>query len=208
MDYNYKTVNDYELLYMISDNNDDSLEFLFEKYKPFINRKLSKWKAKASRFGIDLEDLEQEINLALVSAVNSFNENNGTSFYTYLNVVLERRIVNVFRNQSTCKNRILLNTISLSTPINEDMTISDILADNGSFIDEIVYERELNMNLSKFCYELPIGDAMVFEMFLSGYNREVISELLEIPIKRISYLLCKIRKKSKQFLLNNELFVI
>ena len=106
----YKEINDYELLYMISDN-DYSLDLLLEKYKPFVNQKLQRYNDYFYKYGIDIEDLRQEIYLSLIYAVNNFDENSDASFYTYLNVLLEHKISNFWREQFSAKNSILLNVL-------------------------------------------------------------------------------------------------
>ena len=52
----YREINDYELLYMISDN-DYSFEILLDKYKPFIEKKLRRYANCFKKYGVDIEDL-------------------------------------------------------------------------------------------------------------------------------------------------------
>lgn len=203
----YKEINDYELLYMISDN-DYSLDLLLEKYKPFVNQKLQRYNDYFYKYGIDIEDLRQEIYLSLIYAVNNFDENSDASFYTYLNVLIEHKISNFWREQFSAKNSILLNSISLASPVNDNLTVADILADNSAGIEDIIMEENVLIEVYNFCYDLSIEDAFVFELYLNGYSRQSISFLLNVSYKRTSYLICKIKDKLKKYLSKIDLLVI
>lgn len=203
----YKEINDYELLYMISDN-DYSLDLLLEKYKPFVNQKLQRYNDYFYKYGIDIEDLRQEIYLSLIYAVNNFDENSDASFYTYLNVLIEHKISNFWREQFSAKNSILLNSISLASSVNDNLTVADILADNSAGIEDIIIEENILREVYNFCYDLSIEDAFVFELYLNGYSRQSISFLLNLSYKRTSYLICKIKDKLKKYLSKIDLLVI
>ena len=54
----YRDLNDYELIYMVEEN-DDARELLFDKYKPIVKKMASKYKMEASKVGLDIDDLIQ-----------------------------------------------------------------------------------------------------------------------------------------------------
>lgn len=89
----YKKVNDYEVMYMISENDDASRELLFKKYLPIVSKISSKYLAFAKKLGIEFDDLLQEGMIALNSAISNFDDSNGVLFYTYASVCIERHII-------------------------------------------------------------------------------------------------------------------
>lgn len=203
----YKNINDYELLYMICDS-DDSLDLLLDKYKPFINQKLIKYADYFKKYGIDLEDLRQEVYLSIISAINNYDEKNNATFYTYLNILIERKIANFWRSQFSAKNSFVINSIPLSAPVNDNLTIGDIVSDDSDMTENIVLERKIVEEVYNFCFALSLDDAFVFELYINGYSREIISTLLNLPYKKISYLLSKNKRKLKNYLQKKELFVL
>jgi len=95
---NYKDYNDYELINYIRENSEEANEILFEKYKPMIVNLATKMVNYSPNLGLEINDLIQEGMLGLNTAINSFDENDETSFYTYAKTCIERKIIS--RSQS------------------------------------------------------------------------------------------------------------
>lgn len=203
----YRGINDYELLYMVCDD-DFSLDILLEKYKPFINQKLQRYSDCFKKYGVDIDDLRQELYLSIIYAVNNYDENSSASFYTYLNVLIEHKISNFWREQFSNRNSILLNSLSLTTPVYDNLTVADLLADKSLEIENIIIEEDILREIYNFCCGLPMEDAFVFELYLNGYSRISISCLLDISYKRISYLITKLKEKLEKDLIKKDLLVI
>lgn len=203
----YKEINDYELLYMIS-GNDYSFEILLDKYKPFIEKKLRRYANCFKKYGVDIEDLKQELYLAVIYAINNYDQNGNASFYTYLNRLVEYRLSNFWREQFSYRNSAFFNSVSLSLPIGENLTLADLLTDKSYNIEDIIAEKNVVMKIKDFCYDLPLEEAYVFELYIDGFSRESISLLLDIPYKKITYFIAKFKNKLKNFLLKEELLVV
>lgn len=204
---NYKEVNDYELLYMVSDN-DDNLEFIIEKYKPFINQKIFKYSNYFRRYGIDEEDLKQELYLMIVDAVNSYDDDSMASFYTYLNVLIERKLINFWRSYFSKRNSVVYNSVSISKLVTDNICVEDLLKSSDRKIEDEIIDRDIIAKMFMFCYCLPIEDAFVFELYINGYQRESISQLLDISYKRVYYLVNKNMKKLNNYLRKEELLML
>lgn len=77
----YKNLpDDGELLYMLSDNNDETKLVIAKKYKPVITYYANKYSAYVEGKGIDFNDLYQEGLIGLIGAVDSFKEQKILSF--------------------------------------------------------------------------------------------------------------------------------
>ena len=81
---NYKKYNDYELIYNVRENDDNSYNDLFNKYIPIMKRLAYNYYNKYSNYGYDLEDFQQEAFIAFHSAVNNFSESKNILFYTLI----------------------------------------------------------------------------------------------------------------------------
>ena len=95
--------NDNELLYLYSWHIEEALNILIAKYSVFIRLKLSRFRIKSAQF----EDFYQESLLVLNHAINTFDENKDASFFTYFELLLERRIMRLLSNNKRQTNFIL-----------------------------------------------------------------------------------------------------
>lgn len=81
-------MNDYELLYLIGERNDDAHALLIRKYQPLIKSKLRYFKIRPS----DYDDYLQEGNLVLALAIKKFNPVFGKTFTRFFELLLVRAI--------------------------------------------------------------------------------------------------------------------
>ena len=72
----YKTDydNDYELLYLISENNEDASNALYKKYEPVIDYYARKYYKLTQGKGIDYNDLYQEGLIGLDAAIKGYKD--------------------------------------------------------------------------------------------------------------------------------------
>lgn len=207
----YQSVNDYELLYMISDSQDDNVALLLEKYEPIICRKCVKWSSVLKKMNLELEDLEQEVRIAFIEAVRRYREEECVSFYTYINVVVDRKIYNLVRSLETNKNKALKKTSSLFLPISYTNGTSlgiEKIIDVRENLEEKIETLELEEAIHKFLATLPLEKAGVFELYLSGYSADAIATCLEKEINEVNRILRRIREKLKKYLLELDLLVV
>ena len=71
---NYKNYNDYELIYMVREN-DVPFDLLFEKYMPILRKLSSVYYMRYSSYGYDYEDFLQEACIAFQRAINKYDDN-------------------------------------------------------------------------------------------------------------------------------------
>ena len=104
---NYKNINDYEILYLVSEDKDSNYDILFQKYLPIIKSISSKYFPFASNHGVEYQDLVQEGFLALNNAITTYQDNEKTIFYTYACVCIERHLATYCRSLAAQKHQIL-----------------------------------------------------------------------------------------------------
>ena len=78
----YKGVNDYELLYLVGENNEEVYNSIYAKYKPLIHRMAKTLCENYKSALVEYDDLFQEGMYGLNNAIKSFNGKSGSLFYT------------------------------------------------------------------------------------------------------------------------------
>lgn len=202
MSKKYEDENDYELLYMVSENNDDDAkEIFFKKYDNLIRMKASKYTKFVSSKGFDFNDLFQEGRLGLTQALNDFKNQRNVSFFTFANLCIDRQISSFLRNIAREKHEVLNNSISLDTTINTiGRPITDLILDDKnidpeeSFI-EMEEKEQLFSEIDKLLTE---SERDVFNLRVQGFTYKEISQLLNITEKSIGGTMGRIKVKIKK----------
>ena len=128
-------LDDYELLYLASENNEEAIKELLNKY--YKNLYLKSLKYNPSKSNID--DFLNESTLALYDAIYNYKDN--VKFITYLNACLENKLHNYKNILNRKKHSILNNAIN----------IDDIeqVRDNTFNPEIILYNEECYIELSE-----------------------------------------------------------
>ncbi len=187
MEYN---VNDYEVIYMIRENDADYESFMYDKYRPLV-RKIAKKYYLLVEGKITFEDMVQEGMIGLSNAVKKFDENGDAMFYTYLNICVERHLLTYCRNVNS-KRQTVLNNCYFDEGIDKR-------------IDNSVDHLELMIVNEQFTLiknSLDFLDSNIFELKYNGFTYTEISQLLDISYGYLMHRMRKIKdilKRKKNF---------
>lgn len=201
-DNEYLDCNDYELLYLISDNNEESNEIIFSKYKPVIEFYAKKYLPCVINKGIDYNDLYQEGLIGLDSALENFKEQKNIKFSTFAFTCIERKILSAVKIASRKKHSVLNDSLSIDESINAgDITYGDVISSDDINVEEklIIKERQeeldkrLNLDLTSFERE-------VYKLRISGFSYDEISKKLNKTKKSIESSLARIKVKIKKIM--------
>ena len=162
----YKDINDYEVLYLVEENQSDYKEIMFKKYEPILKRLSSKFFYKMKNLGVEFEDVYQEALIGFNYAIDHFDFSKDDKFYTYAIICVKSRL-----NYSDLDIESLLFTCF------DDSYLS-------------FYYKIIN-----FKNNLNDVQAQVFELKYNGFNNADIGKLLGLTVKKVYYYLCLIRKK-------------
>lgn len=186
--------NDYELVSLAQEGNEEAIDIIYKKYKPIIVKKSKNAILYASHHGIDINDIMQEGYIGLDEAIKGFSQDDKATFYTFANLCIDREIVNYLRKTTRGKNKLLNEAVAidegLENVISDDMDIesSFILRDNEKKFMTEIYEE-----LTKFEKE-------VFDLKIKGYNFEEIANILDRDVKSIYNTFHRIKQKSKKII--------
>lgn len=180
--------NDYELVALAKEGNEDAISLIYQKYKPIVVSKSKDAIVVASHHGIEINDIMQEGYIGLEEAIKNFNENDNTTFYTFATLCINRQIINYLRKCSRGKNRILNDAIAI-----DEMT-------DGSFKDD--FDLEMNF-VSKDIVKDAIKDLTdfeykVFKMRIDGYSYNETAKYLNKSVKSIYNTFHRIKEKIKK----------
>lgn len=187
----YKDINDYELCYLVRENDDDAMNLLFKKYDSVINKISSAFYKNYQYIGIDYEDLVQEARIGLIKALKGYNDEQAL-FFTYVNICVERQLITYCRNYNNLKN------YPLNFSIGDDFLFkfsgSDISSNYSEFI---LMENEYFLECKN---KLKFNQSIVFELRYNDFSYKEIAKLLDIPLSTVDGRLQLIRKKLKNSL--------
>lgn len=187
--------NDYELVSLAREGNEDAINLIYQKYKPIIVSKSSDAIVTASHHGIEINDIMQEGFIGLDEAIKNFSEDDNTSFYTFAVLCINRQIINYLRKNQRSRNRILNDAVAIDDNI--EKTVKDDSIIDFSFLSNDIIE-DIKNNLTEFEYK-------VFSLKLDGYNFEEIGNILNKDIKSIYNTFHRAKSKIKKLINDNYL---
>lgn len=194
----YNDENDYELLYLVAEENEDAKEMFFEKYRPMVEITALKYFPYVKNKGYELNDLEQEGLLGLNQAIIDFKHQKNVKFVTFARVCVERQIQSLVRNVNRQKHKALNDSISIDyNDLNKGRPLLDILFDNKSLNPEdsfISEEEELEL-IEEIKKILTDKEFEVFELRIQGFTYQEIASLLNTSTKSVDGALSRIKNK-------------
>lgn len=196
----YEDITDNELLDKVSDN-ELATETLFKKYMPLINGIAKKIYYSSKVNGVEVGDLVQEGMVGFSIAINTYNEKEDASFYTFARMCIIRRILSSITAANTQKHQILNESISVENISEDPKTKENIFSDYESNPERLLIAgertKELIHDIEKGLTNL---ECEVFELKTAGFNYKEIAEILEKEPKSIDNAISRIKTKVSKYL--------
>lgn len=191
---NYKDINDYEMIYMIEDNDEYAMTLLRKKYNNLLEYKLSKWRGSLKKYVYYKEDIIQELEMCFLHAVRTFNSSGEVIFYTYLNRVLDNYFKSNLSKYTKDEDEI---SLYFRNNENEDYLINYIV-DNYSDTNDKVNLTILLDFFNDYSMSLNMDQSLIFELYISGYKISEISTLTEKPVNTVKSQIKRIVSRLKE----------
>lgn len=193
--------NDYELLYMIGENDEDASNLIYEKYKPVIDFYVKKYINLVSGKGIDYNDLYQEGLLGLDSAIKSYDNNIENKFSSFAFTCIERKIITEVKKVNRQKHKILNESFSIDLAKDDGTSLIDVItSDDKEILDLIVDKENEEIFNDKLKKELTSAEYEVYALRIKGYNYEEIAKELNKTIKSVGSSISRIKNKIRKIL--------
>ena len=117
---NYGLISDEELIDIYKKENlteSAALDELITRYTPLVNNKANKFFA----VGAEKNDIAQEGMIGLLSAIKNYNvDNNNTSFKTFANLCIDRKLISLIKSANRQKQMPLNSAISLNKRVGDE----------------------------------------------------------------------------------------
>ncbi len=187
----YKKYNDYELIYMIRENDEESNRILLNKYKPIIITIANKYFKNNTNNAYDFDDYYQEALLSFYNALEKYDSKKDALFYTFVTICIERGLKSFSTRISSIKKNIYKDYIAIDD-------ISYMLEDKEKDIEYINRFREIENIYKSIIYSAPLESGAILELKYNGFSYREISILLEIPISSLEFKIRKYKRLLKQ----------
>lgn len=162
--------------------------YCYDNYKPMIYKLSSKYGQINKLY--PAEDLMNEGYFPFLYAKEHYNSDKNMSFLSYLYLTTSHHFIKVVNG----KNRNVNDTVSFSTPLEEDTTVEDML---GEFDDiEGIFQRELKelMDRKIYSYLTLKEQTAVFLYYFAELSIEDVALLLNTHKSYARELLVKARR--------------
>ena len=199
----YKGVNDYELLYLVGENNEEVYNSIYAKYKPLIHRMAKTLCENYKSALVEYDDLFQEGMYGLNNAIKSFNGKSGSLFYTLAKLCISREMNGYVAKMLRGKNMILSSAVSFDTPISKNgFVVEDTLYSHDDSIELQFESIEMEKYILDLKYELKDEYMPVYELKLNGFSNAAIATLLDLRYKDVDNYLRSIKKTLRRKIIN------
>ncbi len=191
--------NDFELVSLAQENNEEAIEILYKKYNDLIQRKAKRVLRILKGSGIELSDIIQEALIGFDEAIRKFNQNDDTIFSTFAIICIDGRIKTFILKQNRGKYRFLNEAVNFENRDSE-CNLLDLVSDNvtpESLLFNDVSESEIYIKIKN---RLTGFEDVVFELKIQGYEYKEIANILDIDSKDIYNAINRIRIKTKKIL--------
>lgn len=198
----YKGVNDYELLYLVGENNEEVYNSIYAKYKPLIHKMAKTLCENYKSALVEYDDLFQEGMYGLNNAIKSFNGKSGSLFYTLAKLCISREMNGYVAKMLRGKNMILSSAVSFDTPITNGFVVEDTLYSHDDSVELQFESIEMEKYILDLKYELKDEYMPVYELKLNGFSNAAIANLLDLRYKDVDNYLRSIKKTLRRKIIN------
>ena len=187
-----KNDNDYEIVLMAQEGNEDAINTLYKKYTPIIIKKSRNAFFYNKHHGIEIDDIIQEAFIGFDEAIKNFSQDENATFYTFSMLCVERKISNYMRQATRNRDKLLNEAINIDDT-NVKMISSNVDIENTvlgyDYSEKMI--NDVKMILTDF-------EKQVLDMRLKGLSFDEITKLLNKDKKAIYNAFQRIKIKFKK----------
>lgn len=176
----YSIINDYELLYLAKENNEDAINMLFNKYKYLLMKKAHFYSNENLNC---YDDYLNEAYYIFYVAIETFDDRN--VFTKYLELLLDSKLKN-YNKKIKANNKLYI--------LNDDNIFSSIgyvIDTETKMIEEEEYQNRKNIVMDNLSW----NEQIIFSLKEEGYFLNEIASILDVDIKNIYNAINRIKGK-------------
>lgn len=194
----FQDMNDYELVSLAQEMDEDAKVLLHQKYQPLIGKKSRKFYPYLKNKGVELSDLVQECTIGFEEAIHHFNPMDHVSFYTFANVCMDRQLMSEVSRLNRNKHKFLNEAIPLEVLENEEHqhNLIDFIQDNTNNPEVgLMFHEEFRELYEKIVKELTDLEECVFKLKIQDFSYREIAMILDKDEKSIDNAIQRIKNK-------------
>jgi len=195
--------NDYELIMLYREDDENAKNILFYKYKFIIDILIKKYNKYLTSLNIDYQEIYSECLVGFSDGLNSFRENKDATLPTFITLCIERRLGNIIRKYNRDKYKGLKDTYSLDYMYKDsDMRLMDIISDEYEHdpLKNITEEEGYIELVNGIKEKLTDKEFEVFVLMIRGLSYVEISKILNNTSKQIDNTIQRIKSKIKNLI--------
>lgn len=182
--------NDYELLYLAQENNEDAVNELRKKYNSLLYAKALSYSRSSH---IDIKELLNETELAFYKAIDNYIDKN--TFNTYLNKVIDNNLTNYIAKHNVTKNKILNESISYE---NNNERILELESNKYNPEVNLFNDYDYSSLRNKIIEVLTWEEELIFNLKEQNYTVLEISEITGNKLRTVYNIIKRIQDKTYQ----------
>lgn len=186
--------NDYELLYLAQENNEDAVNELRKKYNSLLYTKALSY-SRGSH--IDIKELLNEAELSFYKAVDNYIDKN--TFNTYLNKVIDNNLTNYISKHNITKNKILNESISYE---NNNEKILELGSNKYNPEVNLLNDYDYLNLRNKIIEVLTWKEELIFTLKEQNYTVLEISEITDNKLRTVYNIIKRIQEKTIKLMSN------
>lgn len=194
-------VSDYEYLYMIRQNDQDSMDTVLGNYRSLLWKRAHDFMNSMTPKGVSVDDMFQEGAIGFHEAVYSFMESMNVGFAFYVSLCVESSIKTALRK---CRGK---SYLLLDSKSSLDMSISE---DGNLYLGDIVESHDIKHNpriMAQYYeakkVETQVLDTLndvekeIYALKVDGYSYKEIADFTQTSVKFVDNIIQKIRRRLK-----------
>lgn len=200
-DNDINSTNDYELIMLYQENNEDAKNIIFMKYKFIIDILMRKYKKYIDDLNIDIDEVYSECTVGFSDALKNYKDDKNASLPTFITLCVERKIGALLKKYSREKYKIWHETYSLDFTYEDDLRLMDIIKDDEHDPLKNITDKERYDELVKDIEEsLTTNEYEVFTLLVRGLNYKEIAKILNKDPKQIDNAIQRLKNKIKKII--------
>ena len=195
---NYKQMTDEQLIEQMREGDSGIIDYLMEKYKNTVRKEAN----AMYLLGGENDDLIQEGMIGLFKAVQDYDPEQRTSFFSFAKLCITRQMYSAIEASRRKKHGPLNSYVSLYELGEDESKLMDMMAAGGeSNPEELFVSREYVRILQNRLEEsLSDLESRVLYLHLMGTDYKTIARLLDKSPKTVDNALQRIKNKTEKIL--------
>ncbi|MDD3842458.1 MAG: sigma-70 family RNA polymerase sigma factor [Candidatus Izemoplasmatales bacterium] len=177
---NFRDYNDFEIIDLIKQGNEEALELMFDKYKYLVAKKIAKF-----NLSDEFDDCFQEGMIVLYKSVLKYDDDRKKSFMRFFETNLEHHFISIIRTRQR-----YFKFVREKFPVLIDYHVEEVESNQYTETDikqaiDHLSQLELVVFVAKFINDKPV---------------DLIAREQNVPIKKVYNAIDRIRQKIKMHL--------